>query len=444
MSTLTRSSIRQGELGAGILAVILSITSFNRSARAQAQPEAPPAPAGEDPPIAAPATEPASPPEDASAPRAPSAEAHAGAPAPQGAAGPSPAPPAPPAEKEPWKLPLSVAAWARVGGRLQNPSAREKMDRLLGDGELDLSFSGEINRFIGVQGAIVAQFGPTPTGGNIAGSATLRDAIAKVKFHDLLNVWIGRMIVPSDRSAFSGPWSMGPWNYPGFFEPYAPPIGPRQGPLGRNDGVTAWGKVAGGLFKYYVGAFNLHDSSVSPLYTARLNLSLLDPEPAYYQKSTYLGEKDILALGVAGEVQREGSVEPLPPPAAGTPPGTPRTDTYAELNADLLFEKNLPAAGTITLEGAFYKYFGEFERFDFSYFALASYLTASDVGVGKLQPLVRLQQAKPKNADPYLLIDAQMGYIIEGHAARVAFGYQRSDLSGAKGNALFLGVQLQK
>ncbi|WP_437291198.1 hypothetical protein [Sorangium sp. So ce406] len=355
-----------------------------------------------------------------------------------------PAPPAPPAAEEPWKKPISVAAWARVGGRLQNPGAREKMDRLLGDGELDLSFSGEINRFIGLQGAIVAQFGPTPTGGNIAGSATLRDVIAKFQFHDLLNVWIGRMIVPSDRSAFSGPWSMGPWNYPGFFEPYAPPIGPRQGPLGRNDGVTAWGKVAGGLFKYYVGAFNLHDSAVSPLYTARLNVSLLDPEPAYYQKSTYLGEKSILALGVAGEVQKEGSVESLPPPAPDTPPGVPRKDTYMEVNADLLFEKNLDTAGTLTLEGAFYKYFGDFERFDHSYFALASYLTPNNIGVGKLQPLVRLQQAKLKNADPYLLIDAQMGYIIEGHAARVALGYQRSDLSGVKGNALFLGVQLQK
>ncbi|WP_437615454.1 hypothetical protein WMF20_18580 [Sorangium sp. So ce834] len=443
MSTQTRSSRRRGNVGAGTLAVILGITSFHRSAGAQPEPGAPPAPTGEDPPIAAPAAEPASPPADASAARAPSAEAHAGAPAPQSAAGPGPAAPAPPAE-EPWKKPISVAAWARVGGRLQNPSAREKMDRLLGDGELDLMVSGEINRFIGLQGALVAQFGPTPTGGNIAGSATIRDVIAKFTFHDLLNVWIGRMIVPSDRSAFSGPWSMGPWNYPGFFEPYAPPIGPRQGPFGRNDGVTAWGKIAGGLFKYYVGAFNLHDSSVSPLYTARLNLSLLDPEPAYYQKATYLGEKSILALGVAGEVQREGSVEALPPPAAGAPPGTPRTDTYAEINADLLFEKNLTGAGTITLEGAFYKYFGDFERFDYSYFGLASYLTPSDVGVGKLQPLVRLQQAKPKNADPYLLIDAQMGYIIEGHAARVALGYQRSDLSGVKGNALFLGVQLQK
>ncbi|WP_437963300.1 hypothetical protein WMF04_26630 [Sorangium sp. So ce260] len=444
MSTQTRASRRRGDAGAGILAVILSITSFNRSAGAQAQPEAPPAPTGEDPPTAAPATEPASPPGDASAARAPSAEAHAGAPAQQSAAAPGPALPAPPAEEEPWKKSLSVAAWARVGGRLQNPGEREKMDRLLGDGELDLLFSGEINRFIGLQGAFVAQFGPTPTGGNITGSATIRDAIAKIKLHDLLNVWLGRMIVPSDRSAFSGPWSMGPWNYPGFFEPYAPPIGPRQGPFGRNDGVTAWGKMAGGLFKYYVGAFNLHDSSVSPLYTARLNLSVLDPEPAYYQKSTYLGEKSILALGVAGEVQREGSVESLPPPATGMPPGIPRKDTYGEVNADILFEKNLGTAGTVTLEGAFYKYFGDFERFDYSYFVLASYLTPGNVGVGKLQPLVRLQQAKPKDADPYLLIDAQVGYIIEGHAARAALGYQRSDLSGAKGNALFLGVQLQK
>ncbi|AUX36776.1 MULTISPECIES: hypothetical protein [Sorangium] len=442
MSTQTRASRRLVDVSAGILAAILGIASFDRSARAQAQPEAPPPPTGEHPPVEAPA----SPPADASAARAPAAEAGAGAPTLQSAAGPGPASAAlpPPADDELWKKPLSVAAWARVGGRLQNPGAREKMDRLLADGELHLLFSGEINRFIGVQGAIVAQFGPTPAGGNIAGSATLRDAIAKVQFHDLLNVWIGRMIVPSDRSAFSGPWSMGPWNYPGSFEPYAPPLGPRQGPFGRNDGVTAWGKVAGGLFKYYVGAYNLHDSSVSPLYTARLNLSLLDPEPAYYQKSTYLGEKSILALGVAGEVQREGSVESLPSPAMDTPPGVPRKDTYMEANADLLFEKNLGTAGTITLEGAFYKYFGDFERFDHSYFALASYLSPTNVGVGKLQPLVRLQQARPKNADPYLLVDAQVGYIIEGHAARAALGYQRSDLSGVKGNAVFLGVQLQK
>jgi hypothetical protein len=393
------------DLGAGILSVLFSLAAFDR-------------PAG-----AAPAT-----------------AAAAGGTAPQPAA---PSQGASQAEKEPWEKPISVAAGARVAARLQSVGDRE-WNSLVEEGELDLAFSGEINRFMGLQAAIIAQFGPTPTGGNITGNAAIRDLIARIKLHELLNVWIGRMIVPSDRSAFSGPYSMGPWNYPGFFEPFAPPIGPRQGPFGRNDGVTAWGPIAGGLLKYYVGVFNLHDSSVSPLCTARLNLSVLDPEPAYYHKATYLGEKNILAIGLAGQSQQEGSVEALPGAAPGTPAGVPRKDVYREVNADLLFEKNLGDAGTLTLEGAFYKYLGQFERFDYSHFALVSYLTPNNVGVGKLQPLFRLQQAKLKNADTYLLIDAQLGYIIEKHAARVALGYQGRDLAGIVGNALFLGVQLQK
>lgn len=388
-------------LGAGILFALFSLISGERSANAR--------PSREDPPL----------PE-------------------QGV------PPHSTAEAEPWKKPLTVGAWARLAARWQNPAQREKLNRLLEDGELDLMFSGEVNRFIGLQTAIVAQFGPSPTGGNITGNAAIRDVIAKFKLYEQLNVWLGRMIVPSDRSAFSGPYSMIPWNYPGFFEPFAPPVGPRQGPFGRNDGVTVWGTIEGGLLKYYVGAFNLHDPSLAALYTARVNLSLFDPEPAYYQKATYLGEKEILSLGLGGQFQQGGSVEALPPPAAGMPPGVPRKAPYKEVNADLLLEKNIGTAGTLTFESAFYKYFGEFERFDYSHFALASYLTPSEIGVGKLQPLVRVQQAAPKRARAYLLIDAQLGYIIEKYAARVAFGYQRSDLSGIPGNALFLGVQLQK
>ena len=37
-------------------------------------------------------------------------------------------------------------------------------------------------------------------------------------------------------------------------------------------------------------------------------ISLLDPEPAYYQKSTYLGEKSILALGVVQAVIDDGKI----------------------------------------------------------------------------------------------------------------------------------------
>ena len=348
-----------------------------------------------------------------------------------------------PAAKEPWEKPIGVTAGVRVGARLRSAAGRE-FSSLSEDGELDLSFSGDISPFIGLQAAVIAQFGPTLTGASIAGDAAMRDVIAKIKIHEALNVWLGRMIVPSDRSAFSGPYSMGPWNYPGFFEPFAPPVGPRQGPFGRNDGVTVWGSIVGGVLKYYLGAFNLHDSSLAPLYTTRLNLSVLDPEPAYYQKATYLGEKDILALGLAGQFQWAGSVEALPAAAPGMPSAVPRKAAFAELNADLLFERNLGTAGTLTLESAFAKYFGDFERFDYSHFVLWSYLTPSKLGVGKLQPLFRVQQAKPRNAGTFLLIDAQLGYIIEKHAARVAFGYQRSALTNVVGNVLFFGVQILK
>ena len=53
-------------------------------------------------------------------------------------------------------------------------------------------------------------------------------------------------------------WFEAPWYYPGTFSAHGF-VGPREGAFGRNDGVTAWGQVQGGLFKYYVGAFDLDE-----------------------------------------------------------------------------------------------------------------------------------------------------------------------------------------
>jgi hypothetical protein len=233
--------------------------------------------------------------------------------------------------------------------------------------------------------------------------------------------------------------------------PFAPPIGPRQGPFGRNDGITAWGQVAGGRFKYYAGAFELYNSAASPLYSGRLSVSLLDPEPGYYHANTYYGAKDVLSLGLGAQMQKNGSVMPAIPTmgTTGMSPA-PMTDDYRGLNADVLFEKRLGGAGVVTLEGAFYKYWGDFELAKHSYYVLASYLTPMKIGVGFIQPLVRVQRAKPEFGDDWTLIDAQVGYVISGFAARLALGFQHSvapiapGTPNAKGNALYLGLQLQK
>jgi hypothetical protein len=133
------------------------------------------------------------------------------------------------------------------------------------------------------------------------------------------------------------------------------------------------------------------------------------------------------------------------PPGMTPPAFTPMTDNYSLFNADFLFEKKLGSAGTVSLEGAFYKFSGNFEPVDNSWFALASYLIPAEIGIGRLQPLVRFQQAKPKpDNGTWRLIDAGLGYVVDEYAMRIALNYQNSDIAGTKGNSLQLGVQIQK
>jgi hypothetical protein len=82
---------------------------------------------------------------------------------------------------------------------------------------------------------------------------------------------------------------MDAFTLPGRYESFSPigdpsgctEPGPRRGALGRDEGVTLWGQTGGGRFKYYLGAFGLSQPALSPLYSARLALSLLAPEPGF-------------------------------------------------------------------------------------------------------------------------------------------------------------------
>jgi hypothetical protein len=347
-----------------------------------------------------------------------------------------PAPPAeeaavaPKKEEDPRKSPMTMNAWLRLDNRVHNFAAPKKLNKFSQAAELDLLFNAQIIEQIGLTANLVGTYGPSgPSAGDITGSVSIMDLIAKFDLHDAFHVWAGRMLVPSDRANFAGPWFMAPWNYPGFFVPFAPPLGPREGPSGRNDGATIWGQFQGGMLKYYAGTYDLFATN-NPLLSGRINLALINPEPGYYHSSTYYGSKDILALAIGGQYKKKG--------------GKMDYD-YSEFNADLLFEKNLNGKGVLDVEGAFYKYFGAGEAQDYSYYALASYLTPDKLGPGALQPLLRLQQAKPKGGgDSWTLVDAQIGYVIDTYAARLALVYQYSDVMKVTGHSLSLGIQLQK
>jgi hypothetical protein len=338
--------------------------------------------------------------------------------------------------------PMGIHAWGRVGSRLQNPNKPKKLNHLNVDGDLELHFDGNATKEIGITGNVAAVFPPTGTDSTVS----ILDLIARFDIVDPFHIWAGRMLVPSDRANFSGTWFEAPWYYPGTFSLSAGGhgfVGPHEGAYGRNDGVTVWGQAAGGLFKYYVGAFEL-DSGNKPLWTGRLNLSLLNPEPGYYHSSTYYG-KDILAIAIGGQVQKNGSAFTPSPTTAMPSPVATKFDDYALFNADILFEKNLKGSGVLDLEGAFYKYVGDFEPFKYSYLLLASYLIPGKVGPGQIQPLVRWQSAKAVATDKMdNSIEVQLGYPIAMYDARLALGFQHTDNSGVKGNGIYLGAQILK
>jgi hypothetical protein len=348
-------------------------------------------------------------------------------------AAPAPtSPPAPEPAGDPKRIEMGFAL--RVGARVQGTGTH--VDQLndfgLDEIYLETRFSGRLNPLFAWQVNLNAIYDPASG----VGAANIMDAIAKFEPIEQFHLWAGRMLVPSDRSNFSGPWFMSPWKYPGIDMPLPAPPGPRTGPFGRDNGVTAWGQFVDGKVKYYASALNLSNRAQSPLYSGRLNFCLIGAEPGYYHSSTYYGSQDIVAIGVGGQYQKNGA----PMGASGA--------NYDEVNADLLAEKNLGPGGVPTVEAGYYHYGNSF----FSqggvavvknyYYVLGSWLTPQKIGIGKLQPLVRWQQTTDPN---WKILDAYATYVIDDYFLRFAVGYEHTDFGTAvNGNAILFGAQMQR
>ena len=255
---------------------------------------------------------------------------------------------------------------------------------------------------------------------------------------DLFNVWFGRFLPPSDRANLSGPYFQNAWNYPDAVNGY-PSIY-----AGRADGGAVWGQLEKGRFKYQAGVFTLDANTPTSqaLYAGRLVLNLLDPEPGYYNSSTYYGTKDVLAIGGAAQYQKLGASTVIGTDLSGAPV-LARND-FLGFNLDLLFEKRLPWTDTLTLEGAYYNFNKGAQGW--SWFAQASYLFATKVGFGRVQPMARWQQLTPTaGGDPVRVVDAGLNYIVDGHSTRFALAVQNRDPPGAPSTTSYqLGIQIQE
>jgi hypothetical protein len=345
--------------------------------------------------------------------------------------------------------------WLSVGGGIRT-SYSNKQDFNVDNARL--YFNGKGHERIGFELNTDINNAQGWYGGNAqSGEMRILDAIVKFQISEGVHLWMGRLLPPSDRANLSGPFFQNNWNfpytqfgYPNIFQ-------------GRDDGASLWGEVGGGAFKWAVGAFE-GESSGGPfndllpvedntMFTGRVVLNLLDPEPGYYNSSTYYGEKEIMAIGAA--VMHRADTHG---------PG----QDYTGWNIDALFETKLDNGGVVTLEGAYYDQddSGAFiplppsngSRQGTSYFVLGSYLFAEECCIfdipGKFQVMTRYQDydrtAGGDGEGNYAAVgtddttDLQLNYIMFGHNARVsAIWSQHNGIGSGASNTFTLGAQLQ-
>jgi hypothetical protein len=316
---------------------------------------------------------------------------------------------------------LNYGVGIRVGGGYTDSTPSSG----LGVGTLD------VRPYIGAQVAPWLKFsGNLDLNNGDGGRIHVLDAVAQFEPSELFNVWMGRFLPPSDRANLSGPYYQNAWNYPGTVNGF-PSIY-----AGRDDGVAAWGQTGGGKFKYQAGVFTVDPSVVigDAIFAARAVYNFLDPEPGYYNSSTYYGAKDIFAVGATLQYKKTAD-----------PAGDKKLLGF---DVDVLFEKKIVGASVLTLEGAYYDFdqgntAGQQGR---SFFALASWLFGDKLGPGRVQPMARLQMAwLPLGGDPVKTVDAGVNYVLDGHNARIGLALQSTTPpAGPSMTNVQLGIQIQQ
>ena len=137
----------------------------------------------------------------------------------------------------------------------------------------------------------------------------LRDGWIAYAPFDELKIQAGRMYVPFTRSF--GTESM--FTLLTLEMPFMQG-GVRSGVLypcnvGRDDGVTVWGNLAGGVVQYRAGVFDgqqgTPNAGRSPRTAARVSINPLDKEGSFFNKGNYLGTKKVLSIGAGFDRQAD-------------------------------------------------------------------------------------------------------------------------------------------
>lgn len=253
------------------------------------------------------------------------------------------------------------------------------------------------------------------------------DAAARIEVSPTFNIWAGRFLPPSDRANLYGPFYAQQWGvytdgiqdgYPSVFQ-------------GRDNGVVYWGQFAKKI-KVSAGVFDGKSADGNPgtIEAARVQIDFWDPEDGYYLNGTYYGDKKILAIGGATQIQRG----------------------HTATTVDFLMERKLSNAGVVSIESEYSNY-NRLGGYDPLYaksrgaYILGSYLFPKKVGVGKFQILGKFAKAeftygKDPNYDQKTT-EVDFNYVIKQFNARVMSFYRNTRFNRERQDFQVAGIGLQ-
>ncbi|MCG6945945.1 MAG: OprO/OprP family phosphate-selective porin [Deltaproteobacteria bacterium] len=156
----------------------------------------------------------------------------------------------------------------------------------------------------------------------------LIDSYINLHLHDLAQIMMGELMVPSSRQHLTSSAALMAIDHPGITG-YSLTWGLNGGAVFNTtafedgnldlEGDANLRDIGGTFFgsfslnemvhaKYYVGAYNgiqfMNDDDDKERVAARLQINFLDPEPNYYNLSTYLGQKKTIGIGVSIDSQQ--------------------------------------------------------------------------------------------------------------------------------------------
>lgn len=200
----------------------------------------------------------------------------------------------------------------------------------------------------------------------------------------------------------------------------------------RDTGLALWGNLADARLQYRVmvadGNEGANVPKDNPRFTARMHLSLFDPEFSYGYRGTYLGTQRVLTLGAAYDYQPDAVYANL----------TDRLNPqdYAAATVDFFYEEPT-RAGTLTLSGAYFDYSvgealkGDSAQIDTTvsptaemtaYYLKGGWLFANKVGPGRLQLFARHESSDYDRNDAFFDQDSNAlgaNYYLDGQQIKL-------------------------